>query len=181
MRERPSHRPSGFTLIELMIAVSILALLAAIALPMYIKQAYRAKSTEAAINLSGIRVLMLAFHAEHETFIGTSIEPPQPVTGLKKTWPDSAPLETWETTGLGTFANIGFRPTGEVYFHYGCVAEPGAVRCEAATDLDGSAPISIWQIALRSTEQPHPSLLGPFDTNPVAEWHVPRNLRLWIF
>ena len=54
-------RSRGFTLIELMIAVAIVAILAAIAIPSYSEYIRRSRITEAISALSGMRVKMEQF------------------------------------------------------------------------------------------------------------------------
>jgi prepilin-type N-terminal cleavage/methylation domain-containing protein len=55
----------GITLLELLITVSIVGLLAAIAIPGYIGQQRRAARTEAYTNLENIRLLEEQFYAEN--------------------------------------------------------------------------------------------------------------------
>ena len=62
--------PRGFTMIELMIVVAIVAILAAIALPMYGDYVTRSKITEAMSNLSDGRVRMEQFFQDNRTYIG---------------------------------------------------------------------------------------------------------------
>ena len=50
------NRPRGFTLIELMIVVGIIAILASIAIPSYSDYVRRSRITEAVSALSGMRV-----------------------------------------------------------------------------------------------------------------------------
>ena len=50
-------REKGFTLIELMVTVTILAILAAVAIPVYNNYVYKSKTAEATTNISGIRTL----------------------------------------------------------------------------------------------------------------------------
>ena len=50
------HAPRGYTLLELMIVVSVIGLLAIIAMPLYSKLLLKAHQAEAKSNLSGIHV-----------------------------------------------------------------------------------------------------------------------------
>lgn len=55
----------GFTLIELMIVVAIIAFLATLAVPQYFKYQMRARQAEVAMNLASIHTAMQAYFAEH--------------------------------------------------------------------------------------------------------------------
>jgi type IV pilus assembly protein PilA len=62
----------GFTLVELMIVVAIIGILAAIAIPNFIKFQARSKQTEAKANLKAIFTGQKSFYAEHDGY-STSI------------------------------------------------------------------------------------------------------------
>ena len=67
---------SGFTLIELMIVVAIVAILAAVALPAYNDHVTRGKIAEATSNLANLRVRMEQFFQDNRTYIGGPCNPP---------------------------------------------------------------------------------------------------------
>jgi type IV pilus assembly protein PilA len=58
----------GFTLIELMIVIAIIALLAALSIPTFSKIMAKTKRTEAYINLHAIYTAQKAYWAEHGTY-----------------------------------------------------------------------------------------------------------------
>lgn len=60
----------GFTLIELMIAVAIIAVLASIALPAYNDYITRARITEALSSLSDMRVKLEQYFQDNRTYAG---------------------------------------------------------------------------------------------------------------
>ena len=55
----------GFTLIELMIVVVIIAFLAALAVPQYFKYQAKARQAEVAVMLASLHTAMQAYYAEH--------------------------------------------------------------------------------------------------------------------
>jgi len=67
------NRPRGFTLIELMIVVGIIAILAAIAIPSYSEYVRRSRITEAVSALSGMRVKMEQYFQDNRTYSGACV------------------------------------------------------------------------------------------------------------
>lgn len=68
LRDNRASADAGFTLVELMITVSILAILASIALPNYYNFAARARQTEARVTLSSMYVAEHSFSLEQNSF-----------------------------------------------------------------------------------------------------------------
>jgi len=65
-------RVHGFTLIEVMVTVVIVAILAAVALPSYRDYLTRGKITEATANLSDLRVKMEQFYQDNRRYSTTA-------------------------------------------------------------------------------------------------------------
>ena len=62
------HSKKGFTLIELMIVVAIIGILAAIAIPNFLKYQAKSKQSEAKVNLKGIFTSETSYFAENSAF-----------------------------------------------------------------------------------------------------------------
>ncbi|TAL10350.1 MAG: prepilin-type N-terminal cleavage/methylation domain-containing protein [Nitrospirae bacterium] len=70
MRGSTLHRGAdGFTLVELIIIVTIVAILAAIAIPNFMSYRAKARQTEAKVGLGGLHTSAMAYAAEQNTFI----------------------------------------------------------------------------------------------------------------
>ncbi len=102
-------RRKGFTLIELMIVVAIIAILASIAIPQYKKFQLKAKTSEAKSNIGAIRSAEETYSAETDTFVACDWTP--------ATVPGAAPAD-FTGGGASDFDKIGFKPAGKVYYSY---------------------------------------------------------------
>jgi len=66
----------GFTLIEILIAVAIIGILVAIALPNYQDYVLRGKITEASSTLSDLRLRAEKFYGDNRTYVGFNTATP---------------------------------------------------------------------------------------------------------
>ena len=76
------NRKGGFTLIELMIVVAIIGILAAIAIPNFLRFQLKAKSSEGKTNLAAIRTAEESYYSEFGNYVSSSASPA--VYGLNK-------------------------------------------------------------------------------------------------
>ena len=163
-----------------MITVAIVGILAAVALPLYMKYSLKARTAEAKTNLGGIRTAQVAFKAGYDMYCNTRIEPTVAgiPSGLRKPWPrfstaapgpvDNALRSNSDCNG--TLNDVGFEPAGQVYYHYGCLYNNDAIRCEAASDLDLNGGPAVFMFAWR-TDPGNIEPPGPFSgTTPVRDW-----------
>jgi type IV pilus assembly protein PilA len=126
----------GFTLLELMIAVSIVGVLAAIAIPAFLTYQLRTKTAEASTNLGAMRDLETSYFSEYESYRSAAPEPPA-IPGSTATVFDYAGSD---------FAVLGFKPEGRVYFSYGIGVSADGVgfTVDAGADIDENGFVQFW-------------------------------------
>ena len=69
MKMRKTNKKSGFTLVELMVVAIIVAILAAVAIPLMSANKTRAAATEAEAGLGTMRSALRAMYAETDSYI----------------------------------------------------------------------------------------------------------------
>ncbi len=72
------RRRAGFTLIEAMITVAVIAILAAVALPSYTDYLRRGRIPEAMTQLSNLRVVMEQYYQDNRSYGSTACGPTMP-------------------------------------------------------------------------------------------------------
>lgn len=119
------HRKSkGFTLIELMIVVVIIGILAALAIPRFMKATTKSKQSEAKQILKQIYVMERAYRQEKDTYAedGGSV------------------------SAGGQFSTIGVEVMTNARYTYSIVADSNTFTATATGNLDDDATDDVWTI-----------------------------------
>jgi len=132
-------RRGGFTLIELMIVVAIIGILAAIAIPNFLRFQLKAKSSEGKTNLAAIRTAEESYFAEYGVYVSADPSPTAINKNLKTPYADAV-------VG-GGFAIVGWSPEGDVFFNYAVeTASPDddGFMASAAADINSNDIAQRW-------------------------------------
>ena len=138
----PKPRQSGFTLLELMIVVTVIGVLAAIAVPRFVNFQLRAKRSEAMVNLRAIATTQGAYYATHSAFVDCEASPTTPLGAQQHPFDLARP--GWSA--------LGWSPLGLVRCHYSAQVFENTrgkwVRNKARCDLDDDDTVAEWWIDL---------------------------------
>jgi len=173
MRKRISR---GFTLIELMIVVAIIGVLAAIAIPNFIKFQARSKQSEAKANLKAIYTAQKAYFAENDKYskevgkIGFA-----PERGNRYAYRLTDQCTTTESRAVGATATPTAECIGMDVARYGgtdvpsATAAPGAVSySNALASLATTAGVTVGSNSAISDFAS--DAIGNIDNDPEVDW-----------
>lgn len=129
---------NGFTLIELMLTVSIVGILATVAIPTMMRFQLKAKAAESRVNIAAIREAEEIYFAESGVYVSAVPVLPLSIGPVRVAW-------LLADTDVHGFNKIGWAPEGELYFQYGVKTNGElAYTIEARSDIDGDGAYNTW-------------------------------------
>jgi type IV pilus assembly protein PilA len=124
-----------------MIVVAIIGILAAIAIPNFLRFQLKAKSSEGKTNLAAIRTAEESYYSEFGVYVSALVSPAAIGNNLKVAFVDANPANEG-------FDRLGWRPEGEVFFNYGVgvddPASPSEFTATAMADIDDDGTEQFW-------------------------------------
>ncbi len=135
----------GFTLIELMIVVTMIGVFSTIAIPTFLQYQARARRGEAFANLSAISRAQKGFYAEKGVYF--EVAPfPNPGGGGANL---GTAVQIWDAAAEAAYAELGWTPDGQVRYSYdintgstGCDCDENCFTATAYGDVDGDDSLS---------------------------------------
>lgn len=132
----------GFTLIELMVVIAVIAVLVTVAVPNYKKFQLRARTAEAKRNLGALRQSEEAYRLENSVYIACPLHPATVPSGTSTTWEATEVPQAW--------IDLGFSPTGKIRYSYEITAGPTGIddsyEAKAYGDLDADSTLATYII-----------------------------------
>ncbi|MBK7140620.1 MAG: type II secretion system protein [bacterium] len=120
------HNRKGFTLIELMIVVVIIGILAALAIPRFMKSTTKAKQSEAKQILKQIYTMQHTYRQANNSYGDNGL--------------------TSVAGAVFTFPQIGVDIQSSAVYGYGIVAGAGTFTATATANIDDDATNDVWTI-----------------------------------
>lgn len=167
--------PSGFTLVELMVVVTIIGLLATIAIPGFVKYLRKSKAVEAHEALQKIKIGAKAYYMSEKWDTHGNFLPNAFPTGINKTPAKPhcdrqlTPTASWDANG---WAPVRFALVEAHYFSYdfssnGSTGIQARYTAYAYGDLDCDGVESTYDIRGAVNNEGDVYTRGPMVTNPT--------------
>ena len=168
----------GFTLLELLVVVSVIALLISVLLPSLTRARDQAKRVHCASNLHQLGIALISYSYEYMDQLPTLYRSGSPFTTYWMSTPNTGDVN------LGLLANESYSPEPKVYY---CVTQNRAAHASLSFNgpdnkwdgdlLRSSYPARLVEVPMRRS----PNTREPMRANELANWKLPDYARKVIY